>query len=444
MEQKRVLVLGAGLVARPLVRYLLDKGHALTLGNLERAPALALLDGHPAGEAVALDVGDAAALARLVESADLVVSLLPATRHLEVARHCLEQRRHLITASYISPEMRDLDAQARALGLLFLNECGLDPGIDHMSAMQIIHQVRAAGGHIASFVSWCGGLPAPEADTNPWRYKFSWSPRGVLVAAMSHARWLEEGVERRIEAGRLFVNHRPVVVPGAGTFEGYPNRDSTGYISSYGLDKTRTMLRGTLRLSGHCARWNLLVRLGLLAAQPPLELAGRTYAQLLRAELGCEGDLETALAERLGLEPGSEELAALRWLGLFEEQPVPLAEGAWIDVLADAMQRRMKFEPGERDLIVLKHEFVAEYPERNHRERIVSSLVDYGIPGGDSAMARTVSLPAAIAAHRVLTGELTLQGVLRPVMPEIYVPILAELSELGIVVRETSEPLPAA
>jgi len=436
MEPKRVLILGAGLVARPMVRYLLDHGIAVVVASRTVAKAAKLIDGHPLGEAKALLVEDERALAELVNGADLTVSLLPATKHVAVARHCLKAGRPMVTTSYISPQMQALDDEARAKGLLLLNECGVDPGIDHMSAMQVIHRARAAGGQVRSFTSWCGGLPAPDANDNPWLYKFSWSPRGVLVAAGSPARWLEGGQEQRIEPGHLFENHRAVEVAGAGTFEGYPNRDSMGYIESYGLHGVHTMLRGTLRNPGHCERWQLLVRLGLLAQAPVVDLEGKTYAQLMRERVGGQGSLPHDTAAFLGLDPSSAHIEAMQWLGLFDAQPIPMDKAAPIDVLAGLMNARMVFEPGQRDMIAMQHEFIIEYAEQGRSETVQATMVDYGIPNGDSSMARTVSLPAAIAVRLILTGELQLTGVHRPVIPEIYEPLLTELATLNIEVRE--------
>ncbi len=433
---KKVLILGAGLVSRPMVRYLLDKGFSVTVATRTVSKAEALIAGHPNGRAARVLVDDQDALRALVADADLAVSLLPATHHVKVARLCLELGKPMVTTSYISPQMKALDQEAKDKGVLLLNECGVDPGIDHMSAMRVIDAVRAKGGKIDSFVSWCGGLPAPEANDNPWLYKFSWSPRGVLVAAMSPARWIEGGEERTVEAGTLFENYRMVEVPGAGAFEGYPNRDSTGYIEAYGLDGIETMLRGTLRYPGHCGRWQHLVRLGLMDASEQVP-GGLTYAGLLRRKVGGRGTVEQATARFLGLDMDSPDMGAMRWLGLFSDEPIPV-EGAAIDVLADLMARRMPFGEGERDMLVMKHEFVASYPD-GKQETLFATMVDYGIPGGDSSMARTVSLPSAIAVRMILEGEVELVGVHRPVLPELYGPILSELEELGITVEETSQ-----
>jgi saccharopine dehydrogenase-like NADP-dependent oxidoreductase len=441
MENKRVLILGAGLVPRPMVRYLLERGFSVTVASRTVSKAQALIEGHPLGRAEAVVTEDSAALHALVARHDLTVSLLPATKHLDVAKACLAHSKPLVTTSYVSPAMKELDEQAKQLGVLLLNECGLDPGIDHMSALQVIAKVKAKGGRIDSFISWCGGLPAAEANDNPWYYKFSWAPRGVLVAATSPAVWLEKGEMRQFAAGQLFRNYRLVDVPGGGTFESYPNRDSASYIPLYGIEGTRTMLRGTMRHQGHCARWDALVRLNLFEVSPELDWAGKSYADMLRARVPGSGDLKHDTAAFLGFAPDSDHIKAMEWLGLFDATPIPVARGGHIDVMADLLQRKLFFAPGERDLVVLKHEFVADYPAEKRQESITATMVDFGIPNGDSSMARTVSLPAAVAVKRILSGEMPLPGVHRPILPEIYDPLLAELAELGITVQEHVEPL---
>ncbi len=433
---KRVLVLGAGLVSRPLVHYLTGhEGFEVTVATRTVAKADALVAGRPRGRAVALNVEDDAALAKMVEASDLAVSLLPATEHVRVARHCLAARKHMATTSYISPQMKALDEDARRLGLTFLNECGVDPGIDHMSAMRVIHQVERDGGKVVSFRSYCGGLPAPEANTNPIGYKFSWAPRGVLVAATNAARHLKDGKIVEVPGDELFTAPEIVDVEGAGRFEGYPNRDSLGYIDMYGLKDIRTMFRGTLRNLGHCESWKPWVKIGLLAQTPTASLAGVTAASFMsRFAGGGARDLKQSLAARMGVSPTHRAITNLDWLGLFEDRPLPLREGAPVDVMAAVMLEKCFFAPGERDLLVLQHEFIAERAGRT--QKISSTLVDFGIPGGDSSMARTVSLPVAIGVRLILEGKIERRGVIAPVFPEVYNPILDELETLHITCKE--------
>lgn len=433
----RILVLGAGLVARPLVQYLLDQPEFhVTVASRTVEKARALIGDRPNGEALAFDIErEPERLDALVAGADLAVSMLPYIHHLQVAQACLRHRRHLVTTSYVKDEMRALDGAAREAGVLFLNEIGLDPGIDHMSAMRVIDRVHAGGGQVVSFRSYCGGLPAPEANTNPFGYKFSWSPRGVLLAGRNDARYLEDGQMVEVPNVRLFATRHPVPVEGVGVLEAYPNRDSLPYIQLYGIPEARTMYRGTLRYPGWCETWQKFVELGLLDLTEREDLAGMTYRQLLAQRIGRPQttDLRRDLAVHLNLPEDSPVLDRFEWLGLLSDDPLP-PQRTVLDVLAVRMQEKLQYAPGERDMVVLLHDFVAEYPDR--RERIRSWLVDFGIPHGDTAMARTVGLPAAIATRLILQGVIRLTGVHIPVLPEIYRPVLAELEERGVRVEE--------
>jgi len=439
---ERVLVLGAGLVARPLVRYLLDQGYEVRVASRTLAKAEALIAGHPRGEARQLDVADTAALEGLVREADLVISLLPYVHHVTVATICIKHRKDMVTTSYVSAAMRALDGEAKDAGIIILNEIGLDPGIDHMEAMRLIDDVHDKGGKVVSFYSYCGGLPAPEANTNPFGYKFSWSPRGVLLAMKNPARYLKDGKEVSIPAEELFDHYWTVEIEGLGEFEAYPNRDSIPYIETYGIPETEAMYRGTLRNLGWCATWKKLIELGLLDEEER-DLRGLTWADLLRRLIGSpgEGDLKRELAAHLGLAEDSEVLGKLEWLNILSDEPLPLERGSPLDLLTVRLQEKLRYEEGERDMIVLQHELIATYPDTGRKEKITSTLVDFGIPGGDTAMARTVGLPAAIGAKLILRGELKLKGIQIPVVPEIYKPVLAELETQGIKFKEVREAL---
>jgi saccharopine dehydrogenase-like NADP-dependent oxidoreductase len=428
---KRVLVLGAGLVSRPLIHYLTEQeGIELTVASRTVAKAEAMVAGRPRGRAVALNVKDGAALDAIVAEHDLAVSLLPATEHPEVARLCLKHGKHMATTSYISPAMRELDADVREAGLTFVNECGVDPGIDHMSAMRVIHGAEARGGKVTGFRSYCGGLPAPEANTNPIGYKFSWAPRGVLVAATNPACYLKDGKTVEVPGTELFAAPEIVEVPGAGTFEGYPNRDSLGYIGMYGLEGIRAMFRGTLRNLGHCETWYQWVRLGLFDQTLRGDLAGLTFKRFMQGFVAGAGNLKKAIADKLELPESHPAVEKLEWLGLFNDSPVGVTEGGNVDILAARMLEKCPFKDGERDMIALQHEFDIEYPDRT--EKVYSTLVDFGVPGGDSAMARTVSLPVAIATRMIVEGSIAERGVIAPVKPDVYNPILDELASMGI------------
>ena len=439
---KNILVLGAGLVARPLVDYLLDvPDFAVVVADVEPARAEKLVAGHSRGRAVFLDISDRSALAAAIGRSDLVVSLVPYTYHPVVAELAIEQGKHVVTASYVSPAMKDLDGRAKSKGVVLLNELGLDPGIDHMEAMRIIHEVHEAGGRVLVFTSWCGGLPAPESNTNPFGYKFSWSPRGVLLASKNSARYLRDGRIVPVPASDLFAAPEIIRIPGLAEFEGYPNRDSVSYRETYGIPEALTVLRGTLRYAGWCETLRKMVELGLLD-ETPADRSGSTFLGLMRelSQAAPGADVRAAAASRLKLGPDSAILSRLEWLGLFEARPLPLERGSAFDNLAALMVEKLAYTAGERDMIVLRHEFLVR-TEAGRSERIVSSLVDFGVPGGDSSMSRTVGLPAAIGARLILEGRIRAAGVQVPVLPEIYDPILDELGTLGIRFEEKRQIL---
>lgn len=438
---KKALVLGAGLVARPLVNYLLNQSDiTVTVADVEAGRAAKLVGGHPRGAAAVLDIADKAALAEAIGRADVVVSMVPYTFHPVVAELAVEKGVSMVTASYVSPAMRALDARAKDKGLVLLNEVGLDPGIDHMEAMRVIDEIHDAGGRVLGFTSWCGGLPAPEANTNPFGYKFSWSPRGVLLASKNSAKFLKDGRVVSVPAADLFAHPETIGIPGLGDFEGYPNRDSIQYKETYGIPEAQTVFRGTLRYPGWCETVRKMVELGLLD-DSPMERPGATWNGLMKelAQAGPGADVKAAVASRLGLDRGSAVLARLEWLGLYEERPLPAPKASVLDNLTALMMERLGYGEGERDMVVLQHEFLAQTGGRT--ERIVSTLIDYGVPGGDSSMSRTVGLPAAIGARLILEGRIGLKGVQVPVVPEIYGPILDELEPLGVRFLEKRQAL---
>jgi len=439
---KRVLILGAGLVAKPLVRYLLDQPEfEVVVATRTVSKAIKLIDNHPKGTAKTLNLKNEEGLRDEVKDADLVISMVPYAFHTLVARFCIEFKKQMVTTSYVSDEMKALDGKAKNAGILILNEIGLDPGIDHMEAMRIIHEVEAKGGEITSFTSYCGGLPAPEANTNPWGYKFSWSPIGVLLAGKNSARYIKDGQLVEIQSEDLFDNYVIWPIEGLGDFEGYPNRDSVPYIELYGIQSTKTMLRGTLRNIGWCSTLKKVADIGLLDKEEK-DWTGYTYKSFMKSLMDNpeEPDLRKALATYLDLEVNSEILNRFEWLSLLSDEPVPVEKGGSIDILAARMIEKMSLAEGERDMIVLQHTFEAAYPE-GHGERITSTLIDYGIPHGDSAMSRTVGLPPAIGTKLILEGKIDKSGVYIPVEPDIYIPVLQELKSLNIEFSEKKESL---
>jgi saccharopine dehydrogenase (NADP+, L-glutamate forming)/spermidine synthase len=437
---KKVLVLGAGLVTRPHVQYLLDvPDFHVTVASRTVSKAEKNIGGRANGTAIQLNVTDEAKMAELIAQSDLAVSMLPFTYHPVVARYCIESKKDMVTTSYVGDAMQELDGPAKEAGVFILNEIGVDPGIDHMSAMQIIDRVRGNGGEVVSFTSYCGGLPAPDANTNPLGYKFSWSPRGVLLAGKNSARWRKDGKEINVPGEELFDHHWPVSIEGLGQLEGYPNRDSLPYADVYSLPDVKTIFRGTLRNVGWCETIRKLVAANWFSEEP-IDLKGLTYKQLTAKLLGTPGeDIRREAMSRLDITEDSYPIKNSEWLGLFSDDPLPVEEGSPLDVMVHNMLAKMQYAEGERDMLVMQHEFIAEYPDK--KEKIISTMIDYGIPRGDTSMSRTVGLPASIAARMVLQGEFRITGVHRPVTPEIYNPILAELEKLGIGFKEKVETL---
>jgi len=435
-----VLILGAGLVSRPLVKYLLDHpSFSVTMASRTKQKAEKIIDKHPYGTAVELNVDDIVLLEKLISDSDIVVSLLPYNYHVKVAKICIKHSKHLITTSYVSNEMKLLDKAAKNAGIIILNECGLDPGIDHMSAMQVIHEVEKNNGKVISFKSSTGALPSYEANNNPFGYKFSWSPRGVLLASRNSARWLEDGKEILVPGEQLFENYYLQDVPSVGTFENYPNRDSIPYKNIYGLKDAETVYRGTFRITGWCETMRKIVQLGWLDDKPPKGFTGKTYGELTKYLIGSKEniDLKQATAKFLGIDVYSAVLKRLEWLGLFGDLKLPENKDNPLDYLNVLTLNKMTLEKNERDMIVMHHEFIAKYP--SNKEYITSTLVGYGIPYGDSIISRTVALPAAIAVKMIVQMQIDLTGVHIPILPDIYNPILNELREMGIKFVEKSE-----
>jgi len=438
----RLLLLGAGRSAASLIQYLLRHAPTekwfLTVADVNPAHLAPVLAAHSEyARAVPFSTENEALLDELVAQADTVISMLPAALHPLVARACVRHGRHLATASYVSPEIAALHDEAAAVGVTLLMECGLDPGLDHMSAMRALAGIRARGGVLTSFKSYCGGLLAPAAEAdNPWKYKFTWNPRNVVLAGQSTAKYLENGHERFIPYQQLFARTEAVAVPGFGEFEGYANRDSLSYRAPYGLDDIPTILRGTLRRPGYCAAWHALVRLGLTDDATLLDNAETlTWAGLTEAFLPAPRlvglDLPTRLAAYLGLDPVGEEMGRLNWLGLFSARPVGHAHATPAQLLERLLSEKWQLQPHDHDLIVMQHQFEFDLGGKSHR--LTSSLAVTGDDATHTGMAKTVGLPLGMAVRRLLRGEIHARGVLIPVAADLYEPILDELAaEYGI------------
>ncbi len=425
---KNILVIGAGRSSSSLIRYLLDhaqaEGWCITVGDLSLVLAQQKTGSHPRAKAIRFDISDPVQRGREIGNADLVISMLPATMHMEAAKDCVRLGRHLVTASYVSKEMAALDDDARRAGVVLLNEIGLDPGIDHMSAMKIIGQEKHKGNAIVSFRSYCGGLIDPGSNDNPWGYKFTWNPRNVVLAGQGgDAVFIRDGKMRSIPYERLFEETETVKVNGQ-PFEAYANRDSLSYRQSYGLENISTMLRGTLRMPGFCAAWNELIRLGLTNDSDRVDDAGTLSWKKFTAQVS-KGYRVT----------NKQALEKLEWLGIFSDTKVPLSSGIPARVLQALLEEKWKLKPNDKDMIVMQHEFGVQ-GRGSGAKKIISSLVVKGEDPVHTAMAKTVGLPAAIGAKLVLQDRIPSRGVLIPTTKEIYSPVLAELEKFSIIFSE--------
>lgn len=447
---KHILLLGAGRSASVLISYLLQQAAArnwtLTIGDISVDHLAPTLEAYPFANAIRFDVFKEQQRFSEVSQADLVISLLPAMFHIHVATECLKQEKNMITASYVSPEIKALHADAESKGLTFLMECGLDPGIDHMSAMHVIHHIKEKGGFITSFKSFTGGLIAPESDNNPWNYKITWNPRNVVVAGQGTAKYLENGAYKYIPYHRLFSSTETFKVLEYGEFEGYANRDSISYREPYGLEKINTILRGTFRRKGFCEAWNALVQLGLTDDTYKLENSQTmTYAEFTEAYLPVTL-AGTSLAERvasyLGFSAESDTMYRLNWLGLFSEEAIGIENASPAQVIEKLLVNKWKLSPGDKDMIVMQHIF--EYEFQGRKKRLTSSMVVLGEDEVRTAMAKTVGLPVGIAAKLILEGNITQKGVVIPTNADVYGPIMRELQEYGIHFIEEVTPLEVA
>lgn len=368
-----------------------------------------------------------------IQSADVVLSLLPPALHTIIVKDCIRFKKHFINASYISPEIEELKNEIASTGKLFLLECGLDPGIDHMSAMEMTSRLRNEGYNINSFLSFTGGLVAPESDTNPWHYKISWNPRNVVLAGQGTARFRQEGSYRLVPYTQLFKRLFSFEVKGLGLMDGYANRDSLSYQELYGMQQIDTFIRGTLRYPDYCQGWNLLVQLGLtddVVALPSV----KTWKELLDVFLPPSSDtFEKRISDYLNVSIESKEFKNLLWLGIATEKALPTQAKTPAQVLQSLIEEKWKLETNDLDLIAMQHEWIV--CKNDEEKKVISSLVLKGKNNIETAMAQTVGLPMGIAAALLLENKLNATGLHRPLTPEIYEPILRRLEAHGIVFK---------
>ena len=439
---KKILILGAGMVSKPIVVYLLNKGYQVTLGDLDQSKAQTIIGNNPNGKAIRFNVKNEELLNRIVQDHDITVSLLPWIFHPTVAKCCLAHKKNMVTTSYVKPQMQAMDQQAKEAGVIFLNEIGLDPGIDHMSAMRIIDHIHNKGGKVDEFYSFCGALVAPEVEKNPFNYKFTWAPKGVVMAGNNDGKYLMKGRVVEVPTEDLFKKPIKMHCCDVGDMEVYPNRDSLPYIELYGIPEAQTMMRGTFRYPKWCDVIDAFKKIGLLGSEK-MEMQQLSYAQMLAKLIGAENaeSIQEKVANFLGRPTNSDPMVALEWLGLFSSTPIGREEDSPFEVVSDIMIDKMMIKDNERDMVVMQHTFVASYPN-GQKEVIRSRMLDFGTPKTDTSIARTVALPAACAVEMIRENKIQAKGVHIPVIPEIYNPILDTLEKLGIkMIEEFGLPL---
>lgn len=435
---QNLLIIGAGRSATALINYILEAARQhnffVTVADADLEMAQRKVEGKPNGRAIWLDASKTNDRRDVIQRHDVVVSLLPPQMHLELAQDCIALGKHMVTASYVSKQVLRLGDDARQRALVFMNEIGLDPGIDHMSAMQRIHKIKAEGGKITAFYSYTGGLVAPESDDNPWHYKFSWNPRNVVLAGQGTAQFLEDGKLKYIPYRRLFRQYRLVDIPDMGQWEVYANRDSLLYREAYGLKNIKTLFRGTIRHRGFCDAWNALVRIGLTDATFPIVDSDQlTYHDLMEAFLGISqhtGSVKDRIAKVIELPPDDEVMKKLEWLGLFSKRRIKVKNATPALILENLLLEKWALQPQDRDMVIMQHVF--EYELNRRKRKLTSTLVMKGENSDDTAMSRLVGLPLGIFVKLLMLGKISTTGVNIPTMPEVYEPVMQELEALGV------------
>lgn len=438
-----ILIAGAGKSSIYLIQYLLthaprNKWKVIVADGDANAIA-EKIHGSSYAEAAVIDITQAAEREPLVQRADIVISLMPPHLHIFLAKDCLKHKKNLITSSYISEEMKAMDQEVKAAGLMFMCEMGLDPGIDHMTANKIIHSIQRVAGVITSFKSYCGGLVAPESDNNPWHYKFSWNPKNIITAGFGGAKYLHNDKHVEVPYEKIFENNKKIKVGELGMLAYYPNRDSLRYLDIYDVPDIKTFIRATLRYPAFCKGWNAIIQLGLTSQEDKSDTTGHTYASWVADKIGATPATVTKkAADILGVDESDKVMNLLQWLGIFDAIPLKPGNFSSGDILLDLLLDKWKMASAEKDMVVMQHEI--EYLHKDSKIKLTSTMVINGENREHSAMAKTVGLPMAILARMVLTKKLVPPtGVLLPIMPQVYRPVLTELAHHGIVFRDEVE-----
>ncbi|MFK7833579.1 MAG: saccharopine dehydrogenase family protein [Winogradskyella sp.] len=444
---RNILIIGAGKSSSYLIKYLLDKSQSeelhITIGDLNVDNAKKLVDHHPSTDVIHLDVFDEHSRVDAVKKADIVISMLPARFHIEVAKDCITYKKHMVTASYVSPEMQALDKDVKANNLIFMNEIGVDPGLDHMSAMQVINRIRAKGGKLILFESFTGGLVAPESDNNLWNYKFTWNPRNVVVAGQGGAaKFLQENQFKYIPYNRLFRRTEFLDVEGFGRFEAYANRDSLKYQDVYSLDHVKTLYRGTMRRVGFSRAWNVFVQLGMTDDSYTIDDSiNMSYRDFVNSFLPYSPTDSVELKFRHALKIDQDDIVWDKFLELDIFNPkkmVELDKATPAQILQKILMDSWTLSPKDKDMLVMYHKF--GYELHGEKYQIDATMVTLGKDQTYTAMAKTVGLPVAIATLAILNGKIKTPGVQIPITEEVYTPILKELEAYDIVFKEYDVP----
>ncbi|PZF71752.1 saccharopine dehydrogenase family protein [Taibaiella soli] len=438
----KILVAGAGKSSTYLIHYLLSHASRnkwqITVADGNADAIAEKIQKHPHAKMAVIDITDASQRQKLVEEADIVVSLMPPHLHIHLAKDCLQFKKNLITSSYISPEMKEMHQAVKDAGLMFMCEMGLDPGIDHMTANQIIHSIQRVTATITSFKSYCGGLVAPENDDNPWHYKFSWNPRNIITAGLGGAKFLQNNKIVEVPYEHIFENNKKIKVNGLGSLAYYPNRDSLRYLDLYDVPDIKTFIRATLRYPDFCKGWQAIINLGLTSETDTFDTTDVTYAQWLGNKTGYKTSAQSLveyIAEKLNIQPTDKIISMLQWLGLFDGTLLKQGQFSSADIMLDLLQSKWAMGPTEKDMVVMQHE--VEYLHRNQKTTLLSTMVIKGDDREFSAMAKTVGLPMGILARMILAKTIDPpKGVLIPSMPAVYRPVLNELKHHGIVFTE--------
>ena len=438
---KKVAIIGAGMMTKPIADYLMEVcNYQVIMADQEVSKAKNVIKDRPLGKAVSLTIKDSHDLDPLVKEVDIVISMLPKPLHIHVAKSCLRQGKSLLTTSYEPPEVLELAGEAKKKRILFLNELGEDPGLDHLGTQMLLDEIRKKGGKPVDIKSYGCGVPAFEHNNNPMGYKFSWAPSGFFTAARTGAAYYVKGKRVEVPPDQLFEHFQLVDIDGIGTFETYPNRDCKKYLEPFGLSKDVSYYRGLLRYPGYCNNMRYLGEIGLFDSQEIKNFENVTYRQfttsLLKTSLEkIKGKLEEKLAEFLNLDINADFIHRLKWLGFFQDIPIKIKKGSRLDVLAERMLEKMSYKPHEKDMIIVHIEITAQFPGKPPEKRM-ATMIKEGIPYGDSAMSRAVGLPAAISARMILEGQITASGAhMPPTLPSIYPLILEELAKFGFVFK---------